>query len=1506
MHKSHTHHGSHRRRRVTHGGLLIPAGRRRPWLERLEHRIASRARRINLRLVAILLAVGVLLAGGLAAGWHVRSRVLAGRDLRDGRAALERRDWVAACRHLKQYLARCPHDTEMLRRYAKAHLSVWPAKKENVGSAIGAYRQILRLQPTDADACARLTRLYLLVGNPVEAASVCRQRLAVDPTDESAVLGLGRAMVALHHYAEAIDWLGTHVKTHAGCTDAYVILSEAAIRKRPGVPLQEGLQWLDQAVESSSMSAEARIRRARFYRAVMKDDRAARTDLEVADALQPTDLESLLLLAEEWSKLGQLDRAEAKLAAAGRVDMQALLASDVNPDDLTLALFTARANLILRRGTNNQAAALADRALDELPGMVRPRFLPLAVELYLAGGKIADARQCLTEYREVIGGRSRDEQLLSQKTAVLEALLADADGKPYVVIDLLEGVLVTSSVGGQTITTAADAQVWKLLARSYAKTGQGRRALAALEKYCTRQPGDGEAYVELARAFLRSRDWQKALKYARDAERLRPGDLAARLVRVEASFRYVEEPVRTPTSTRSAELTALRESHPRDARIRILEARIALGQGSLDEAAALLVDAMSTCDDPVSIAAQLVEVRLRQGRQNDALQACRDAIARRPALAAPQLALADLLAAAGRRAEARETLDAALAQLAGEERHQVEEALPRRLLRLGDRAAGLAGLRTIAAQRAEDVASRLALLEQPEVQQDAAESQRLVDDLRRIEGERGLRWRLEQARVWLRAEAWRARSADIEALLTRCVDTDPGWAEAVVVFGDMHERLNKPDKAEQLYRRFTDANPGNPAVTMRLLELFERQKRFVAARKLLDRMPSRLSLLSGHRVKVAVGRGDYDEAIRELKKHIEANPGNAMARVFLARLLYYHTRDSAVAMRLLDEAAAIDPALPLILASRVSILHGEGRDDEVNRLLDRETAARGDFATYLLRAEFRAAAGRLDEAESDYTRLTALPAGAAEGYLELGRFHEKAGRQDRAIATWEAGLARYPQSAELKRRLIGSLLQDPEEAARRRGLALLEQSLASSPEDADLLSLRAAMLLRENTPASLVEAEAVLERVVQLHPWDVDAHLHLIDRARAAGDLQRAGALASRASGANPENVAILCVQAELHRGMNNLRTARELAEYVLEIDPRNVTARIQLGYLDLQEGRLDAADATSRDALRLEPANAEAQVMRALVLAARNQHREAIGILEQQGGHGEAGDRVRVLVTLADLHRLSGDFIRSRDCIEEASRLAPDEAGVFLTRLRWLASQRLYDEILIRYADRRARGAEEPAVSCAVASILAYAGADHFLREARAIFSRCTQAHPDNGEAWRGLAQTSYQLGDLDACERAYRKALALDPFDARTLNNLAWLLSEQRNKPADALELAGRGVLRHPTDPHLLDTRGTVLLRLNRAVEARRDLEKAAEMLRGQPAARARTLTGLARALALVGEPAKARSAMDEAFAIDRDHHVFTMSERTELRRLAFSPDADRNSRGEGIRRGSSVPSP
>ncbi len=1445
-------------------------------------RNARQPARINVKALVILASAVVLLAGGAAVGYKVRKRIMANRALVAGNAALEKEDWAEACKHLKLYLSKYPGDEKTLARYAEANLAVRPRGATHVRAALGAYRRLLRAKPGDDQICETLAKLYLQYGNLNEATYICQQRLDADPRDPDAALVLGQALIAQRKGDTAADVLGKLVAEHPDQVKAYGLLSTVAMQEESVSATDAASQWLDRAVEANPQSAEARAQRAGFRRIVWNDVDAAREDLEVAQTLLIDDPSLRLRLAEEWMSLRDLDRAKAQVDLLEHIDATALAAYDGDPDDLTLAVFLTRGRLLLLGGAEEGSGDLANLALAELPDRQRTAFLPLAIQLYVAANDGDHARRCLDEYRGKVEEAGAEDSARRDGLSFLAAMVAMVEGKPYDGINELEPLLARAP---------GHARAWRLLVTAYDRTGQRLRAIEASKEYLERAAGDFAMTLSLAKACLRARDLDEALRYAGKAERLKPDHLDARLLRIEIEIDAVEAGSMDNTKLADVlqELATLPESASEVGRVAILRAWIAAQEGRTDDAVAELEQALVDAgENNLKVATNLIRLYRSLGRQEEASELCRRAVAIRPDLAEPRIVLAQLHVEAGRPADAHDTLKAAVADLADRERLEAQVSLAQFALLHRDRGEGVSLLQELAAEHTDHAQLRVVLLSLPEVHDDLPQCQGFIDELRIIEGERGLRWRVEQAKLWLRGEEWSQRRPEIEEMLTHCLTADPGWAQPVVLLGIMYEMLGKEEQAEEIYRQAIDSHPGHIAAATRLLKLLERQRRFADADSVLERMPADLSALGAFRVDAAVRRGEFDSAIEEMQRQIAVGPDDGASRVVLAKLTYAHRKDVDAAFDLLKEAESLGADLLAVSSTRVEILHAEGRGQEALELLNADVERREDFAAYLLRAQYYSATDRPDLAERDYTHLTTLPESSVDGFRLLGNFYYGDRKTAKAIAAWDAGLEVDPEHPGLRRALAKALLISPEPQEQRRGLTMLDDLSRQLPEDADLLAVRAGVLIDEQTPAASQEASTLLERVVRRHPRNVAAHLQLVKLAHQRGDLEQTRALLVQALGANPKNAELTLAHAMLEVERNNLRPARELAQYVIELDPENVPARNLLGNLALSAGDTELALRFNNEALALAPTDVSAHLARATILDMKGMGDEAIQSLESYRRTDAGRDSVAPLLALARRYRWRGDFATAQQRLADAAQLAPANSTVFIERLTWLAAQDRFDELLNELAARRAKYPGEPQVLLASGELLAATGVQDYLRQARSLFVDVTAQDPDHVQAHLGLAQVAYRAGELDQSQQAYRRVLSIEPYHRQALNDLAWILGVDQGKPEEALEWADKGVARYPADPHLLDTRAVLLTSLDDLAAAQQDLEDCLKAPTNTPLTRARALLHLARVHVGQGEFAAATGRLNEALAVDRQHSVLSEDELAEIDRLLKSSSA------------------
>jgi len=96
---------------------------------------------------------------------------------------------------------------------------------------------------------------------------------------------------------------------------------------------------------------------------------------------------------------------------------------------------------------------------------------------------------------------------------------------------------------------------------------------------------------------------------------------------------------------------------------------------------------------------------------------------------------------------------------------------------------------------------------------------------------------------------------------------------------------------------------------------------------------------------------------------------------------------------------------------------------------------------------------------------------------------------------------------------------------------------------------------------------------------------------------------------------------------------------------------------------------------------------------------------------------------------------------------------------------------------------------------------------EAVTLYRDLLARHPASALGWTNLGNAEVHLGDRKEAEAAFRKALDADPTSRDAMNNLAWLLFEEKRLD-EAEQLARRAVARQGPDSYVvLDTLARVL---------------------------------------------------------------------------------------------------
>src|SRR6059058_3218267 len=211
------------------------------------------------------------------------------------------------------------------------------------------------------------------------------------------------------------------------------------------------------------------------------------------------------------------------------------------------------------------------------------------------------------------------------------------------------------------------------------------------------------------------------------------------------------------------------------------------------------------------------------------------------------------------------------------------------------------------------------------------------------------------------------------------------------------------------------------------------------------------------------------------------------------------------------------------------------------------------------------------------------------------------------------------------------------------------------------------------------------------------------------------------------------------------LQYARRMFDRAIEIDPNFARAHAGIAdccsflymYWDSSKANLEAADASSRRALAVDPASAEAHTSRGVALTLRK---------DFEGARSEFDTSLALNPKLFEAH-----YFYARACLTEGKF----EEALSRYRDAWQAKPEDYQAILLS-ADALAKLARE----------------DEVLEAAR-LGIKLADAHlelnPDDARAWYLSAGALMRLGKTDQALERGRRAFAVDPEDAGVLYNIA-----------------------------------------------------------------------------------------------------------------------------------------
>jgi len=1276
------------------------------------------------------------------------------RLINEANAAYDREDWPAAVKAYAVYVNRDPFNEHALRRYAELLLERGDVTRHSIGEATRALRRLLQIDD-DVDAMKKLTGIYFLIDEAELAENMARRWLEAAPDDPDATVALCEVYRRKNRVDDGIALLTSAIERAAGDPVYYPLLIELHLVERGDV--ESARRWMEKGLDRHPDAPDVQMAAFTFHRA-QGDPGRAEAHLEKALSADEKRLPILVVGAGFYVTQGQLDKARALLDRAGRLDAT------------NRRLLLTWGSWALKRGTPEALMDAAAR-LDE-HGDDDGEVLALAAELYVRAGAFDEVDGVLERLQPIA---RRDEQARAW-VEMLRGARTLLSGDAYGAVPHLESALRRKPDHAWTM---------ELLALAYSRVGAVDEAAELYRRLNLRVPGSSAIELSLARLA-----WQR-------------GQPEAAIDHVRAIGASA-----TPEQQRIAELIET-------------VSLIVAGGANIDDAAAQarleqqLSEAERFAADDAFTVELLTSGYVGLKRQEAAVsfvrERCEDAEADPGVLAevghvlasagewASARAIADLLSRSPRDAGAGHVLAARCrAHESGAKEalryvdalDEAPDVIARALAAIGDVmlskddcVAALAPLRRAAELLPEDMATRQNIVRCTD---DADEAARVIEQLKRIEGEDGLYWRYERAAFLTRTEHDDDALRTALDLVKTCLDARPTWTAALLVRGLAQERLGQLSEAADAYRtaiaQRTSLTQGDIAI--RLVGLLKRLGRFAEADSIVATL--------------ADWRPGEPRVLRLQTERYLRRRRLASAVATAEELLAVNRSDAAWA------AFTADLQLRAGNAARAEAIARAGLEDN-----ERSIALLWSLARALV------AQGRAEDAES-YLRRSADRLEDARHFLVLAQLLTRLGRQEEAAGAVRRALSLAPEDT-----VITAAASDFWASAgdRAKQLEYARKTIELRGEDpAESITL-AALLADGGSVEDLAEARAIVDRRLASNDKDVDALILSAKLATMAAppDLDRAETQLESALDADPRSEPGHKLLATVQARRGRLNDARNTVEAGLSYAPDDPDLLRTAGELHMHRGEFAAAVAPLRRLLELGAQTPETVGL--LVSAYRETGRidRALDLLRRRIEEDRATPRE--YVALAELYETTMNYEQAEATFAEALERDGASGRALQKYVNYLARREAFARVYALAQQRQSRYPDDMASIAVAAEVLASRAEDPELRATgRAWLDEIIEQHPGHAaDAAFRAGMTHYRRQQYAQAERYFTEAARRAPRSPRPVNALAWLHVHHRRNPVEALAIVERFLDQGgQASAELLDTHAAILVRLKRYDEA------------------------------------------------------------------------------------------
>lgn len=1337
--------------------------------------------RLNLRALVVVVVLVVLVVPGFFALKAYQARSGQQAYLGQAKKYLEEKNADLALKYVNRYLELAPDDLEALD--LKSRILADAARDQGgLKAAIQIHQQIISADADRQPVRKRLIELHLK-NRTYQAAEITAREYIKRGADDA------EAHRLLAHALEGIGFGGD-----SKALDAAIIEYETAERRQPGDVLgaerlallyrskvndpAKARQVMDALLKFNPKSAPVRLARFRYFMSEGTPEATQLAMAEIDEALKiaPGDMAARLVAAETAAQRGDtvgarrhLDAIEPKPKNDLRVNLiEGLI--DLGEQRTDEAIQIWRAGLLQTGGADVDLTWRLAHVLLQL-------------------GRVRDAEPLMSQYRRLIGG--------PEPTAEYRYLVAIAYlrmGRTHDAVKELEAIRYK-------IDKALEGQLHVTLGRGYELMKEEAKALDAYRRASAFVGAGSAPWLAMARILLIDRPNEAIDALERGLASL-PGDprMLATLAQILWQQENAKAPERREWNDFKRVLDMAERAAPDAVETTLVKADYLFSNSRADEALALLAQATEKYPKASALWIARVNGMGRLGRNDEAMKLLDQGVKAAGDNASFRTTKAYLYIARGETKSARTTLIEGLDRVPVDQRPVIWKALGEYHQNQADIVSARKAYSEWVRLQADNIEPRLALLNLAIASGDVEAMRVEVDAMQAIAGTSSLYWKIARAELLLQEKAppdgprdpKEAARLDEAARLARDVRTAiPRQPAGYILEGRTQERLEHYDDAVGAYQTALDLRGGQIALRplVFLLTRLRRNDDLESLRKKVASFPPDVDRLSN---KLTLQLGDSERAEMMAKRMVEGDPQSLDARVWQARVLNTlgKPKEAEQALKILTEQRPSEPGpwIQLLMfqisqkelpaaAATVELMKTKVKTERPEllwgvcyRVLGKQALADEAFAAAIAKTPDDL---RVRQAAIDY--------------------YETIGRTEAAEASLRHVLKLSP-NLDWARRKLALLLsaRTNDVAAWNEAVKLLGESPDGTDTPDDRL-LRATIYSRSAELRHRRESILILEGLSAEVPGSLRLHDVLARVLLQDGQKEKAKDHAAKAAGEGASAESIL----------------------------------LHAGFL-LEDKKIDEAERQLIRLIAIDPAALPTVELNARILNAKGKGAEAVAELEKAfAAHRSTPNAMPVGLGILQLLMILKQDAAADKLGRDLAALGPKGQVAYA---EFLASRDRSKEARDQLDAAFKAGASGDVVRSALA-LASNSPGSNWVNEADGLLSVALKGQPDSLDLLQAQAYLRHLQRRYDDEIAIYKAIVARGPNNYVFMNNMAWTLSEEMGKPQEGLEHANEALKRLGYQPHVLDTRGVIHLRLKKIPEAIKDLEAAVAAIPSGP---------------------------------------------------------------------------